>query len=257
MSFLRLSLVLLAITALAIPVYTEVTGASLGEFQAARRAYDAVKMAAVRDSLIARAESQTGDFGAQWDAAECLRITGSELRTQRQVQRISGKEAKALAQEQEAWSARGLTLAERAVALADTEERKAASHRVMGELYANSITGMVSGLKNGPKAKNHMDEALARTPEDLECQRAIGIMYLNNPPFNGGDINKAIETFSRCHTAAPDNDDYLVLLAMAYRKNKDWDKALETAELAIQTNPANPNAAALKAAAAAKSEAVE
>jgi tetratricopeptide (TPR) repeat protein len=71
-------------------------------------------------------------------------------------------------------------------------------------------------------------------------------MYLNNPPFNGGDVKKAIETFSACHEAAPEDDVYLVLLAMSYQKDKDWSKALETADKALAANPANPNAAALK-----------
>src|SRR5690606_25655351 len=108
-----------------------------------------------------------------------------------------------------------------------------------------------------PKARTHMDEALARTPKDPECQRAIGIMYLNNPPFNGGDLNKAIETFTECHNLVPDNDVYIVLLAMAYQKNKDWEEALAAVESALAINPANPNAAALKTAVESRTEATE
>jgi tetratricopeptide (TPR) repeat protein len=250
-------LALVVTSALALSLAAEDTASSLDTFLAARKAYDGAAMEATRAALIARAEAQAGDYVAQWEAAECLRITGSELRTQRQAQRVSGKEGKELRQLQESWSIQGLVFGDRAVALADSPERLAASHRVCGELYANSISGMVSGLKNGPKAKKHMDEALAGTPEDPECQRAIGIMYLNNPPFNGGDIEKAIATFNHCHELVPDNDDYLVLLAMAYQKNKDWENAMKAAESALAVNPANPNAAALKAAAADRTEAAE
>lgn len=245
------------LAAVALPLAAEDAPVSLDAFRAARKAYDGAAMEAARKALIARAKTEIADFDAQWEAAECLRITGSELRTQRQAQRVTGKDAKELRKQQEEASSEGLVFGERALEIADTPARKAAAHRVCGELYANSISGMVSGMKNGPKAKKHMDEALAATPEDPECQRAIGIMYLNNPPFNGGDVEKAIATFGHCNEQAPDNDDYLVLQAMAYLKNKDWENAGKAAGSALAVNPANPNAAALKEAAASKMEAVE
>lgn len=231
--------------------------ASLEEFRQARRTYDPARTAEVRDALTARAEVARGDYVAQFDAAEALRMIGAELRTRRQTHALPGAEVKALKEEQGRWSEAGLVFAERALSLAATEAEQAAAHRVYGELYANSISGMVSGLRNGPKAREHLDQAMARTPQDPECLRALGIMYLNNPPFNGGDVKKAIETFSVCHAAAPDDDIYLVLLAMAHQKDKNWSKALETVEQALVANPANPNAAALKKAVEARQEASE
>lgn len=257
MRALRISAILLLLLDLALPLCAQEAAPGLAEFEAGRRAYDADRMAQARDTLLTLAQDAPDQFQAQFDAAECLRITGSELRARRQTQPLSGKEIKALKVEQETWSAQGLVFAERALALAGTDAEKAATHRVYAELYANSITGMVSGLKNGPKARTHMDEALARTPEDPECQRAIGIMYLNNPPFNGGDVDRAIETFSACHAQVPDSDTYLVLLAMSYQKRKDWDLALESVDAALQVNPANPNAAALRDAILAKKELAE
>jgi len=249
---------LIVLIALGFAAFTaQANKADLATFQAARKAFDEAAMTAARDALIARAESETDQFDSQFAAAECLRITGSELRTKRQTQRLPGRTVKELKSEQERWSEEGIVFADRALALAASEDEKAAAHRVYGELYANTITGMVSGLRNGPKARTHMDEALARTPQDIECQRAIGIMYLNNPPFNGGDLNKAIETFAACHNEVPDNDVYVVLLAMAYQKNKEWEKAMEAADSALKINPANPNAAALKEAIAAKTELAE
>lgn len=242
---------------LALPLQAEEKLDGLEAFRAARRAYNDENMATAREALVARAQAAQEDLTAQLDAAECLRITGSELRTRRQTHRLRGKEAKELKQEQEAWSTQGQVFAERALALADTEAQKALAHRIYAELYANSITGMVAGLRNGPKARSHMNEALARTPEDTECQRAIAIMYLNNPPFNGGDVGKAITTFDNCHQLVPDNDVYAVLLAMAYQKDKNWAKALESAESALRINPANPNAAVLRTLIATKLETAE
>ncbi len=250
------ALIVLLLTPFVAPQAEEAYSA-LDSFRDARRAYDGIRMAAIRNALMERASEERENYEAQIEAAECLRITGSELRTQRQAQRISGQEAKELKALQEDWSTQGMAFAERALALATTDERIARTHRVYGELYANSITGMVAGLRNGPKARNHMDEAMARTPKDPECMRAMGIMYLNNPPFNGGDVERAIETFSRCHTLVPDNDSYTVLLTLAYKKHKDWTKALEAAETTLRINAANPNAAALKEAIMAKLETSE
>jgi tetratricopeptide (TPR) repeat protein len=257
MHLARSTIVPLLLLGLALPLRGEESVAGLEAFRTARRAYSEENMTIAREAIIAKAQDDHQDFSAQFDAAECLRITGSELRTRRQTHSLKGKEAKELKQQQEVWSTQGQAFAERALALADTEERKALVHRVYAELYANSITGMMAGLRNGPKARTHMNEALARTPEDPECQRAIAIMYLNNPPFNGGDVGRAITTFDSCHQRVPDNDIYAVLLTMAYQKNKNWTKAMESAETALQINPANPNAAALKKAIASKLEAAE
>ncbi len=241
----------------ALPSQGEEPLTSLDTFREARSAYDEEEMATLRSTLGAAAEAQQTDFTAQWNAAEALRISASELRTRRQAHGISGKEAKDMRQQQAVWAIDGQVFANRALLLAKSTSEKAASHRVLGELYANSITGMMSGMRNGPKAKEHVKAALAATPEDLECQRAIGIMYLNNPPITGGDIEKAITTFSHCHELAPDNDVYLVLLAMAYRKDKQWDQALDAAQQAMAVNSSNSNATALKRAMEIKVEAAK
>lgn len=222
------------------------SSSALGDVIAARKASDDARLESLRTSLAERAGKEKEAFQAQWDAAECFRISAAELRTRRQVNNLQGQTVKELKSQQERWAAQGLVYGERAVALAGSEAEKAAAHRVTGELYACSITGMVSGMKNGPKARNHMDEATRRTPDDPECQRALGIMYLNNPPISGGDVPKAIATFLHCHELVPDNDEYMVMLAMAYQKDKQWDKAQETVDQALLLNPANKNAAALR-----------
>ncbi len=231
--------------------------ATMAEVMAARTAHDDARMETLRASLAEQAGKDKESFQVQWDAAECFRMSTTDLRTKRQASNLEGKEAKELKKQQELWAAQGLVYGERALALAKTETEVAAAHRVVGELYANSITSMVAGFKNGPKARNHMDEAMKRTPDDPECQRAIGIMYLNNPPISGGDVPKAIETFSHCHELKPDNDEYMVMLAMAYQKDKQWDKALEAADKALALNPANSSAAALRARIVAKEEGAE
>ena len=231
--------------------------ATMAEVLAARRAGDQVRLEAIRAALAEGAGKEKESFQIQWNAAECFRMSATDLRTRRQANNLEGKEAKALKEQQTTWAAQGLVYGERALALAKSEAEVAAAHRVVGELYANSITSMVTGFKNGPKARNHMDEAMKRTPDDPECQRAMGIMYLNNPPISGGDVPRAIETFSRCHELKPENDEYMVMLAMAYQKDQQWDKALVAVDEALVLNPANASAVALRARVAAKEEGAE
>lgn len=231
--------------------------ATMAEVLEARRAGDEARLESLRTTLAESAGKERDSFQVQWDAAECFRISATDLRTRRQANNLEGKEAKEMKEQQAKWAAQGLVYGERALGLAKSEAEIAAAHRVVGELYANSITSMVAGFKNGPKARNHMDEAMKRTPEDPECQRAMGIMYLNNPPISGGDVPKAIETFSRCHELKPVNDEYMVMLAMAYQKDKQWDKALAAADEALVLNPANASAAALRARIAAKEAGAE
>lgn len=225
---------------------------ALGDVIAARKASDEVRMESLRVSLAERAGKEKEVFQAQWDAAECFRISAAELRTRRQVNNLEGKSVKEVKSQQERWATQGLVYGERAIALAGSEAELAAAHRVVGELYACSITGMVSGMKNGPKARSHMDEATRRTPDDPECQRALGIMYLNNPAMTGGDVPKAIATFLHCHELVPDDDEYMVMLAMAYQKDKQWENAQKSVDQALALNPANKDAVALRARIAAQ-----
>lgn len=249
------TLVLFAFAVAALPTLN--TGTELTEFLAAHKVNDELRMEGLRTELAEQAGKQKEVFQVQWDAAECFRISATELRTRRQAFNLEGKEAKELKKQQELWAAQGLVYGERALELAQSDAEKAATHRVVGELYANSITSMVTGFKNGPKARSHMDEAMKLTPEDPECQRAIGIMYLNNPAISGGDVPRAISTFSHCHELVPDNDEYMVMLAMAYQKDKQWDKAMAAADTALKLNPANPNATALRERIAAREEGAE
>ena len=252
---LMVTLILFAFAVTALPSLE--TSAGLAEFLAAHKAADEVRMEAARSALSDSAGQQKEVFQVQWDAAECFRASATNLRTWRQAARLVGKEEKDVKQKQETWAAQGLVYGERALALATTEDELAVAHRVVGELYANSITSMVSGMKNGPKARNHLDEAMKRTPDDPECLRAFGVMYLNNPSFTGGDVPKAIETFSHCHELNPGNDEYMVMLAMAYQKDKQWDKALKAVDQALTLNPANKSATALRDGIAAKEEGAE
>jgi tetratricopeptide (TPR) repeat protein len=217
--------------------------ASLGQqFDAAVKAFDREALAELQQAIDSAANDAPEDYDAQRLAAECYARRAAMNRNARHIMDLPKQEDKTLRAEQEAWGEAGLVFALRAIDLAGNDTQRAQAHRVAGELYSHQITGMISGLRNGPKAKRHIDEALEKSPRDPECLRAIGIMYLHNPPFNGGDVDKAVETFKTCAEAAPRSDRYEVLLAMAYRKRDKTEEARSAARAALRLNPENADA---------------
>ena len=221
---------------------------------AAHKAFDNEAFATAHKRVVAVGDSHMDDFEAQQAAAESFRLWATRIRNERHTRPMDGETDEQLRREEAELATAGLAYAERAAELAKTDSETSRAHRAMGELYSHQITGMISGMRNGPKAKLHIEKALGLTPDDPECMRAIALMYLHNPPISGGDVPRAIETFSTCAARAPESDIYPVLLAMAYRKAKDPAKAREAASLALKLNPNNRDAQALLEALEAESK---
>lgn len=220
-------------------------GSPYDDVLAARKAFDTDAFASAHERVVALADAHTDAFEAQQAAAESFCLWATRIRNERHTRPMDGNTDEQLQQEEAKLATTGLLYAERAVNLAKADSETSRAHRAMGELYSHQITGMVSGMRNGPKAKLHIETALGLTPDDPECMRAIGLMYLFNPPISGGDVPRAIETFSACATRAPESDIYPVLLAMAYRKAKEPAKAREAASRALKLNPNNQDAQAI------------
>jgi len=202
-----------------------VHGASFGPLRAVQ--------SRLRDAALAAPES----FETQLAAAEAYLVGADRLRNERKIVSDMPDAQDAEYREYQAlWADEALPLAEHALELASSDAQRAQAERVIGELYAHKITGMISGMMNGPRARRHIGRALELAPDDPECNRAIGLMYLNNPPISGGDVPKAIETFSQCAETLPD-DRCLLLLSMAYRKDDQPERARGAAEAALARNP--------------------
>lgn len=223
-------------------------GAEDNEYQdllSARKNFDVEAFLVAKERLIAQADNSSSDYSSQLAAAESFRLWATRLRNERNTRSLSSKDDKERRAEQAAEATRGLPYAEKAIELAQNDADLAQAHRVLGELYSHLISGMISGMRNGPKAKKNINRGLELAPNDPECKRAIALMYLHNPPFNGGDVPRAIETFTECSELAPESDIYPVLLAMAYRKAKKPELALKAARQALELNPSNADASAL------------
>lgn len=211
-------------------------------FEIARRNFAVAELEGVQGEILARAEAQPDSYAAQLAAADSFVTRATLLRNERFVRELPSELNASYRSQQAEWGEAGIPYAERALELADSDAERAQAERALGELYAHRISGMISGIINGPRARSHIQRALELDADDLECQRAIGLMYLHNPPISGGDVPKAIETFSRSTEQAPESDVYPVLLAMAHRKGGQPEQAGAAAREALRRNPHNRDA---------------
>ena len=211
----------------------------------ARQAFDQDGITSVQLMLLAEPGDILTTYRGQLMVAEAYLYQADMLRNERKIKDLEGKVKGDYRQRQRSLGERGVSFAESALGLATTDEEKAQAERVIGELYAHQITGPITGIKFGSTSLEHIEQAVHLAPEDIECQRARALMFLYNPSFQGGDVDEAIRVYSDCAERAPENDRVLVLLAQAYRKNDQPEKALETAQEALRANPSNANARAM------------
>jgi len=124
--------------------------------------------------------------------------------------------------------------AQKAAALND---RSAEAHALLGDLYGAKISGMISGMKFGPKANAETQRALQLDPNDALAHAAQGRKYLFSPSAFGGDIDKAIESFKHAVALDPHSDEDYVWLAKAYRKKGDAAQEKEAIAQALRLSP--------------------
>jgi tetratricopeptide (TPR) repeat protein len=123
--------------------------------------------------------------------------------------------------------------AQKAVALND---RSADAHALLADLYGAKITGMMSGMRYGPKAGAETQRALQLDPNDALVYAVQGRKYYYTPSAFGGDIDKAIESFKRAVALDPHSDEDFAWLAKAYRKKGDAAHEKEAIAQALSLN---------------------
>jgi Tfp pilus assembly protein PilF len=159
-------------------------------------------------------------------------------RYMRKTFELERKRDKELREEQANLAKTGLTYAQASLAL---DPNASEGHRVAGELYIHQITGPITGFRFGPKGQQEINKALELNPNNVEARRAIGLMYLYNPPINGGDPPLAATTFDQAIQLGGDDRAY-VLAARAYLKLENLPLARTRLEKALQVNPRNREA---------------
>jgi tetratricopeptide (TPR) repeat protein len=114
----------------------------------------------------------------------------------------------------------GIKAGERAVALKPSPEY----YRVLGTLYGQAITDVMSGLSYGAKAKAALTKAVDGAPKDPAVWVAHGVGNYYLPAQLGGGTGPAIADFRKAIDLDPKNAEAYLWLGVALRKdNKDAD----------------------------------
>jgi Flp pilus assembly protein TadD len=190
--------------------------------EAARDRQDRTALEKLVNENCAAAGRATGDFNAQMQCA----VAASYLAEVEQEQRDK-KAAQQAAQ-------RGIEAANRAVSL---RPRDGEAYRLLGMLYGQSVTDLVSGLSNGPRAKDAINKAVALAPKssNVYVARGVGNYYL--PSQLGGGAEAAIADFRKAIELDAKNADAYLWLGLALRKENKDAEARQAFSKALELNP--------------------
>jgi tetratricopeptide (TPR) repeat protein len=197
------------------------------------------EMIAQRHQPIAEAAAkQPDDYALKIAAAKGYLARADLLRVERHVGKVDADTNAKYREQQADWGRQGAALALEAVDLAADDAQRSEARRLVGECTVHQINGPIAGIRFGPVAKGQIEEALKLDPNNPEAMRAQGLMYLHNPPINGGDLNLAVETFKKV-AETNDSDVPRALLAQAWLKRGRPERARLEATRALAFNPNN------------------
>jgi tetratricopeptide (TPR) repeat protein len=129
----------------------------------------------------------------------------------------------------------GMKAGERAVAM---KPDNAEYYRVLGTLYGQGVTDMMSGLSYGPKAKSAINKAVEKAPKSsvMYVARGVGNYYL--PSQLGGGSAAAIPDFQKAIELDSKNAEAYLWLGMSLRKEKREEEARKAFQKSLELNPA-------------------
>jgi Flp pilus assembly protein TadD len=127
----------------------------------------------------------------------------------------------------------GIKAGERAVALKPSPEY----YRVLGTLYGQGITDVMSGLSFGPKAKAALTKAVEGAPKDSSAWVAHGVGNYYLPSQLGGGTQPAIADFRKAIELDPKNAEAFLWLGVALRKDNKDAEAREALTKALALDP--------------------
>jgi tetratricopeptide (TPR) repeat protein len=129
----------------------------------------------------------------------------------------------------------GMKAGEKAVAM---KPDNAEYYRVLGTLYGQAITDLMSGFSYGPKAKDAINKAVAKAPKSaaMYCARGVGNYYL--PAQLGGGPKQAIPDFQKAIELDPKNAEAYLWLGLSLRKDNCDADARKAFAKSLELNPA-------------------
>ncbi len=120
---------------------------------------------------------------------------------------------------------------------------------LLGNCYGMKATGMISGMRYGPKSERAIEKALNLAPENPRINLIYGISLFYKPGIFGGSNEKAMNTFRQTADLFKEykNEDQLspgwgeaenyAWLAQTYLKKEDFQQARAAYKKALSIEP--------------------
>ena len=128
----------------------------------------------------------------------------------------------------------GIKFAEKSVAL---KSGNAEYYRLLGTLYGQAITDIMSGLTYGPKAKDAINKAVEKAPKSsmMYVARGVGNYYV--PAQLGGGAKLSIPDFQKAIELDPANAEAWLWLGLSLRKENRDAEARQAFAKSLEINP--------------------
>jgi tetratricopeptide (TPR) repeat protein len=128
----------------------------------------------------------------------------------------------------------GIKFAEKAVAMSPAN---AEYYRVLGTLYGQAVTDIISGLSYGPKAKDAINKAVEKAPKSsmMYVARGVGNYYV--PAQLGGGAKLSIPDFQKAIELDPANAEAYLWLGLSLRKENRDAEARQAFAKSLELNP--------------------
>jgi len=128
----------------------------------------------------------------------------------------------------------GIKFAEKTVAL---KPENAEYHRLLGTLYGQAGTDIMSGLTYGPKAKDAINKAVEKAPKVsmMYVARGVGNYYV--PAQLGGGAKLSIPDFQKAIELDPRNAEAYLWLGLSLRKENRDAEARQAFAKSLELNP--------------------
>jgi Flp pilus assembly protein TadD len=207
---------------LAIIIAAFMAAAAPSPLEVARDKQDRAALTELANQADAAAAKAPNDAEAQYRAglANCyLAEVAIELRDRKTGRQIAEQ---------------GIKFAEKAVALKPTN---AEYYRLLGTLYGQAVTDIMSGLTYGPKAKDAINKAVEKAPKSsmMYVARGVGNYYV--PAQLGGGAKLSIPDFQKAIELDPNNAEAYLWLGLSLRKENRDAEARQAFTKSLELNP--------------------
>jgi len=196
--------------------------AAAGPLEEARDRQDRAALQKQIDEAAAAAAKAPTDDEAQYRAGVACSYLAEVMIEQRER-----KPARGVAEQ-------GIKFAEKAVSL---KPANAEYQRVLGTLYGQAITDVMSGLSYGGKAKSAINKAVELAPKSTMVWVAHGVGNYYLPAQLGGGTQNAITSFRKAIELDPKNAEAYLWLGVSLRKENKDAEARQALAKALELNP--------------------